>query len=86
MIAAVADADTGVIVTGATKPVAPRIPIFEDAADNISHIRVGEAFGSIIADCSKDIWKHFKSIKNKLGKVQQIEYKNGSLTKESAGL
>ena len=69
-IAVVADADTGIIVTGATKPVAPGIPIFEDVADNISRIRVGEDFGSIIVDCSKDVWNLCNRIKPKLSKVR----------------
>lgn len=86
MVAVVADADTGVIVTGATKPAAPRIPIFEDAADNISRIRVGEDFGSIIVDCSKDVWKHFRSIRAELGKVQPIDSNSASVIEESAGL
>lgn len=37
-IAVVADADTEIIVTGATKLAAPSIQIFEDAINNISHI------------------------------------------------
>jgi hypothetical protein len=59
----VADADTGILITGATKPAAPEIPILEDAADNISHMRVGDEFGSVnIADFkklheSKNIWR-----------------------------
>lgn len=86
MIAVVADADTGIIVTGATKPAAPKIPILEDAADNISHIRVGEDFGSLIVDCSKDVWKHLRSIKDKLRKVRLIDPNNAMITEESAGL
>lgn len=68
-IAIVADADTGIIVTGATKPVAPKIPILEQAAHNISHIRVGEEFGSIVNDCSNDVWKLVSKIKGKLNEL-----------------
>ena len=59
----VADADTGVLVTGATKPVAPEIPILEDAADNISRMRVGDEFGSIVDECSHEVWDRFQAFK-----------------------
>jgi hypothetical protein len=62
----VAGADTGILITGATKPVAPEIPILEDAADNISHMRVGDEFGSVIGTCSKEVWNLFESIRSKL--------------------
>ena len=71
-IAIVADADTGIIVIGAIKPAAPNISIFEDAADNISRIRVGEDFGSIIVDCSKDVWKLFRKIKGELKRYNHL--------------
>lgn len=88
MITVVVDADTGIIVTGATKPVAPEIPIFQDAADNISRIRVGEDFGSIIDDCSKDVWKLFKSKdkSKKLSGIQQISTNRALVTEELATL
>ena len=85
-IAVVADAGTGVIVTGATKPTAPSIPIFKDVADNISRIRVGEDFGSIIADCSRDVWEHFRRIKGELRDVKLIDLNSDHVTKELAGL
>ncbi|KAL2055889.1 hypothetical protein ABVK25_003531 [Lepraria finkii] len=85
-IAVVADADTGIIVTGATKPVAPGIPIFEDVADNISRIRVGEDFGSIIVDCSKDVWNLCNRIKPKLSKVRLTGLNSALVTEESAEL
>ena len=85
-MAIVADADTGIIVIGATKPAAPNIPIFEDAADNISRIRVGEDFGSIIVDCSKDVWEHFSSIKDELKRVQPFDSKKAPVTEKSAKL
>ncbi|KAN0068590.1 hypothetical protein V8E54_013314 [Elaphomyces granulatus] len=50
----VADADTGILITGATKPAAPEIPTLEDAADNISHMRAGDEFGSVIGTCSRE--------------------------------
>ena len=64
----------------------PEIPIFEDAADNISRIRVGKDFGSIIVDCSKDVWKHYNRIKPKLREVKLIGDYSALMTKESAGL
>lgn len=65
-ITVVADMDTGIVVTGATKAVVPKIPILEDAADNISHMRVGEDFGSIIDSCSKDVWGLVRPISAKV--------------------
>ena len=66
MITITVDADTGIIVTGATKPAAPKIQIFEDAAANITRIRVGEDFGSIVTNCSRDVWQRFSKVKKKL--------------------
>ncbi|KAL8742899.1 MAG: hypothetical protein Q9190_004689 [Brigantiaea leucoxantha] len=86
VIAVVADLDTGIIVTGASKPKAPKIPIFQDAADNISHMRVGEGFGSIIDKCSENEWKLFNGIRNKLNRVPLTDSDDYPVTKESAGL
>jgi len=68
-ITVVADMDTGIVVTGATKAVVPEIPIL-DAANNISHIRVGEDFGSIIDACSKDVWNLLQKIRPEIRQVQ----------------
>jgi hypothetical protein len=62
----VADADTGILITGATKPAAPEIPTLEDAADNISHMRAGDEFGSVIGTCSREVWSLFKPIRSQL--------------------
>ena len=82
----VVDADTGIIVTGATKPVAPKIPILQDAADNISHIRVGEDFGSIVNNCSKDVWQLVSKIKAKLHNVEMLGNGAALVNEESATL
>ena len=63
-IVTVADLEAGIIVTGGTKPAltkpvetepaGPEVNILLDAADHISLLRVGEEFGAVIGECSKE--------------------------------
>lgn len=69
MVAIVIDANNGMIITRATKLTIIKILIFEDVVDNISCIQVEKDFGFIIIDCSKDIWKYFRSIRAELRKI-----------------
>jgi len=59
MMAIVADADTGIIVTGASQPgvddSALRSLNLHLAATNICRIRIGEDYASIIHECSRDV-------------------------------
>lgn len=70
-IVIVADLEAGIIVTGGTKPAltkpvetesaatvpaGPEVNILLDAADHISLLRVGEEFGAVIGECSKEFW------------------------------
>jgi hypothetical protein len=76
-IVIVADPETGIIVTGgtkpaltepvetepaATKPAGPEVNILLDAANDISLLRVGEEFGAVIGECSKEFWTRVKKV------------------------
>lgn len=86
MVAVVIDADNGIIITRATKLTIIKILIFEDVVDNNSCIQVEEDFGFIIVDCSKDIWKYFRSIRAELRKIQPIDSNNALVIEESVKL